>query len=94
MIRLASLVVCLIAALQPAAAQQESERAWPSQQPGAPTGPEDPPLGRGGNCRYQGERTPQGDTACIDRHGRNEEALCGMSYNVTSWVWQNETCQP
>lgn len=92
--RVVPLAICMIAALQPAAAQQQNERVWPSRQAGAPTGPEDPPFGRGGSCRYQGERIAQGDTVCIDRDGRGEQALCGMSYNVTSWLWQNGTCQP
>lgn len=93
--RAVTLLICALVAISPAtfhAAAQESDRSWPSQRPDAPTGPEDEPLGRSGKCRYDAVRYDRGETACITRHGEQQPALCGMSYNVTSWIWQDGTC--
>ncbi|WP_099867723.1 hypothetical protein [Pararhizobium haloflavum] len=50
---------------------------------------EDPPMGRGGECRHEGNRIPQGERICITANGETFSALCGMSLNNTSWIRQD-----
>lgn len=83
------LVVLLLAATTGAVGAQPRE--WPSRN--AAAGPaEDPPMGLGGECRHEGRRIDQGETACIGHGGDRRMARCGMMLNNTSWITQETRC--
>lgn len=75
-----------------AASAQKPVRDWPSQRSGVVDRGDDPPMGRGGECRHEGERIAQGESICIELGGRTYPARCGMSLNNTSWIRQDGTC--
>lgn len=86
-----TMLALLLLAFTAGAADAQQVRGWPSRE--AAAGPaEDPPMGRGGECRHEGRRIAQGETACIGRAGDRRLARCDMVLNNTSWIDEEPDC--
>jgi hypothetical protein len=87
-------VIIIAAGCASVALAQDTVREWPSQQGAATLDQgDDPAMGRGGRCRFEGDRIEQGESQCItDAQGRSYSAVCAMSLNNTSWIPQEGSC--